>query len=226
MRLREIALGFGLLAAVGLAVACGDDGDDAGVVPTSTPPATSPTSEPESSPTPTAGQTPGTGFPTGIDSVDAIANAVSAGGTAAPLADLVLFRQVACEVPSGQGAGGPPPCREGEAAGTEVLVVLAASCEGFYAREDELQLQSIMLADPPLFGAFHISDGSQVATIWTDARYAVVLNRLGGGTGSQLAFTLFADDEGIVGYSAGCGETPEQYVELQGLTDAIIAPAE
>jgi hypothetical protein len=204
------------------AVACGDGGDGgAGGEATNTPAATS-TAAPESSPTADASPTPGAGAPTGIDSIDAIVESV-ASGSAAGLADLVLFQQVACETPSGQGPGGPPPCREGEAEGTEVLVVFGASCEGFYAREDELQFQGIALADPPLYGAFRVTSESPLSQLWPDD-YAVVLRRINPGGGDDLAFTLLADDQGIIGFSLGCGESPEQFVETQQLVDAIIAP--
>jgi hypothetical protein len=210
-----------------LAAACGGDGDDNGdTPPTSTPPAASPTNTPPpASPSPGAGETPGVGAPTGIDSVDAILEVVEGGGSLGALDDLVLFRQVACTTTTGQGPGGPPPCREGETEGMEVLVVFGASCEGYYAREDELPFQRVLLAEPPLYGVFR-TGASRLTTVWPDAEYAVVLGRAGGGEVADLAFTLFADDEGIVGFSEGCGETPEQYAQAQGLTDAIVPPSE
>ncbi len=176
---------------------------------------------PPGSPTPTAEASPTAGFPTGIDSVDAIADVADAGDARA-LEDLVLFRQVACTTTI-EGIGGPPRCREGEAEGTEVLAVFGASCEGFFAREDELRFQGIALSDPPIYGVFRM-EGSRAAAIWPDAKYAVVLSRVS--PNGPLAFTLFADDEGIVGFSLGCGEAPARYVEAQEFVRVIVAPAE
>jgi hypothetical protein len=159
--------------------------------------------------------------PTGIDSLDLIAQALREDG-ARGLADFVLYRQVACTATI-QGIGGPPECLEGEAEGTEVLAVFAASCEGYYARESDHLFSNVELASPALYGAYRIDASSPLRGPWPDAKYAVLLNSAlpGGGTG---VFALFADDEGIVGFSTGCGETPAQYADAQGLTDAIIAP--
>lgn len=225
MRLRQVAAGVGLALALAFAAACGgdDDENDDGAAATSTPPAPATRSPQTGSPTPGVSATPGSGLPTGIDSIDMIGEAVSDGDTDG-LSDLVLFRQVACTTVTGQGPGGPPACREGEAEGTEVLVVLGASCEGYYAREDELPFQRIALGDPAFYAAYRIDETSSIARGWPDAKYAVVLNRIGGGAVQELALAVFADDEGIVGFSEGCGETPAQWVVTQGLTDEIVAP--
>jgi hypothetical protein len=215
--MRRIAVALMSLAL--LAAACGGDDDPDSDAATATPVAASSTARPQASATPDADSTPDDA--TGIDSIDAVAHAVRKDGVRG-LADLVLYRQVACTT-TVEGIGGPPECLEGEAEGTEVLAVFAASCEGYYARESDVLFSNIELASPALYGAFRVGASSSLRRPWADATYAIILNRTlpGGGTG---VFALFADDEGIVGFSTGCGETPAQYAETQGLTDAIIAP--
>jgi hypothetical protein len=215
----RIAMALMSLALIAFAAACGGDDEPVSDAATATPIASSPTTRPEASATPDATSTPDDA--TGVDSIDAIAQAVRKDGVRG-LADLVLYRQVACTT-TAEGIGGPPECLEGEGEGTEVLAVFAASCEGYHARESDLLFSNIELASPALYGAFRVEASSPLRGPWADATYAIILNRTlpGGGTG---VFALFADDEGIVGFSTGCGETPELYVETQGLADAIIAP--
>jgi hypothetical protein len=205
--------------AAAFAVACGGGGDEGANPMTAPSSVASPTSEPEPTTTISAQPSPGS---TGIDSIDAIARAVRS-GNAQDIADLVVFRQVACTT-NIQGIGGPPACRQGEAEGTEVLVIFGASCEGYYARGDELPFRRVALGDSPLYAVFRIDAGTQLARTWPDAKYAVVLNRVVGEAAADLAFALLADDEGIVGFSESCGETPERWVAVQGLTDAVVAP--
>ncbi len=138
--------------------------------------------------------------------------------------ELARFSPVPCTT-SVEGIGGPPQCREGEANGTPVNVMLAAACEGYYVREGELPFETFALVatdGSPLYGIYRVTS-SNIAQGWPGATYVFVLRQQlpGGGEG---ALALFTDEISIVGFVQGCGETPQQWVETQGLTDVVIEP--
>jgi hypothetical protein len=209
------------------AIACGGD-DDEPDVPTAAASATvgaSATPDVEATqtaePQPTATATPTAG---GIDAIVAAARA----NDATALEALVVYAPVPCTTDV-MGVGGPPPCEPGEADGTPVDVVFATTCEGYYARESALNFNEIAFgvfgSGDALYGLYEIDPASQLARIeeWSAARYAVVMNRIGPAD-QNFAYVIISDGERIIGTAAGCGETPEEWVDFQGLSDAIAVP--
>jgi hypothetical protein len=237
---------------LGLAtVACGGDGDDgaddgeatAGVTgtrPSGTdePSGTSEpsgTEEPSGTGEPSATE-PASGTPQATNTRRPVLNPSATGVTAiiaaarsnnaTELEALVKYGPVPC-VPEPQGLGGPPVCREGEA--SPVDAVFATECEGYFARPGELNFDQITFGaasgGDALFGVYEIDPASQLARIeeWAGAQYAIVLNRTGPG-GRAAVYAIISDGELIVGVAAGCGETPEGWVEFQGLGAPVQVP--
>lgn len=209
------------VGALSMAVlACGGDNADDSAASTPTPPTSTSTTVPRATPTPDAAD--GT---TGIDIVDTIVRAVR-DGEYRVLDGLVQYETIGCT--NATGAGGPPKCGDGEAEGTPIKAVQAASCEYYYAREGELVFELVGYGSPQgdggvVHGVYRIGVSSDLLVYWPDAKYAVVLNRIGPADG-LFVFTVFADEDGIVGVTSGCGESPADWVEKYGLSDAIVAP--
>jgi hypothetical protein len=129
----------------------------------------------------------------------------ASGGDVAALRGFVRGTPTAC-VTVVDGIGGPPECRDGEAPGMEVNVVLVADCEGHMDRVEELAL--------PFY-----EDGVEFA----DA-YAIPdsFNIVGGDTmlvfrsalpdGEELGIAIVMDGGAITGFYNGCGQTVAQLV--------------
>ncbi len=215
-----------LISAIILAsalVACDDNDPDSGDEPTPAATATAPAAS-----TVTAGPqstaTPGDGLPPGLR---AIAAAARENGAAA-LEAFVRYEPVPCTT-TVEGIGGPPECQEGEAEGTPVDVVFATTCEGYYAREGALNFAEIAFgvfgSGDALYGVYEIDAASQLARIeeWPGAKYAIVLNRIGPAD-QNFVYVLISDGEAILGTATGCGETPEEWVDIQNLGALIFVP--
>ena len=182
--------------AAALAIASGCGGDDA---------------PPE--PTPDLGDLPSSG----VLAVDRVIAAVRANDASALQAQ-VRYTSVACAATPPQGAGGPPACIEGEPDGTEVDVFPAAQCEGFWQRPDGINVARWPFFGAELYAAYRTPAGGYPA-----GPYAVVFRRLDG-MSAGLGWMLIVSDDGITGVHFGCGETPEELLASQRLTDALIAP--
>jgi hypothetical protein len=221
----RFTLAVASILAAGALVACGgdDDGDEA--TATVTRPAPSSTREPDSTATPEPEQTATPGG--GATGLDAIVEAARANDGAA-LEALVRYEQVPCTT-TVEGIGGPPECEPGEADGTPVDVVFATNCEGYFARRGALNFDEIAFgvfgSGDPLFGVYTIDPASQLARIeeWADAEYAIVMNRIGPAD-QVFAYAIISDGEQIIGTAAGCGESPEEWVDFQGLGEPIEVP--
>ena len=76
-----------------------------------------------------------------------------------------------------------------------------------------------------LYGVYELDPASQLARIeeWPGAKYAVVLNRIGPAD-QNLVYVMISDGEAILGTATGCGETPEEWVDFQGLGVPVFAP--
>ena len=213
-------LTIGTIAAIlALAAAGCDDGDGGGTrTPTQPPSAGTPTAEPVETPAPEP-----TSGPSFTDLARIILR-VARDNRLDLIEELGRFSPVPCTT-SVEGMGGPPQCREGEANGTPVNVMLAAGCEGYYVREGELPFETFALVGTdgsPLYGIYRVTS-SNIVQGWPDARYAVVL-RQQAPPDRESVLALLTDDVSIVGFMQGCGETPQQWVETQGLTDVVIEP--
>ena len=217
-----ILLAAGVIAMT--AVACGDDDNTPDATATRPPstateePAPTATAEPDASPTPGA---------TGLDAIVAAAQA----NDAPALEALVRYEQVPCTT-TVEGIGGPPECEPDEPNGTPVDVVFATTCEGYFARRGALNFAEIAFGTAsaadglfPLHGVYEIDPASQLARIeeWAGARYAIVMRRIAPND-TTLAYVIISDGEQIIGTAAGCGETPEEWVDFQGLGDPIELP--
>lgn len=135
------------------------------------------------------------GVRTGVESLDAVLAAVEALDTGAIL-DLLSPREVPCSVDPSGGIPQPPLCREGEADGTPVPVILGIHCEGSYIRTDEVD-----------FGLLETARG-----VWGIARsdgdigpYQIVYLTDPAGPRGAMAHSVWVDDLGITAHGGGCG---------------------
>lgn len=223
---------FALLAVLALApaaLACnGDDGGDATATPRA--PATvartaggSPTAGVTADATSALTPQPGVSAvitPTedpAIELIDPVVNAVEAGDIPA-LEALLKLQPMEC-VATAQGAGGPPLCRAGEAAGTTVEVLPQSQCEGFFARRDELRFSENGVAGAKFYAVYRA-----VPALFPPGDYVVLFNReTQPGVLSALEFMV--DTQGrVVGVYYGCGLDAAGQAQQQRLTDAIVPP--
>jgi hypothetical protein len=220
MKLKFAALSlFAALAVVAFA-ACGDDGsDDSGATAT---PERTPTigSTAEPSPSPQTSPTPGGAGPTGVASVDEAIAAMTAGDLEA-IEGMFEFQPVACAVDV-MGAGGPPECEADEAEGTMVQVLPVAQCEGAYLREQDVFFAQRLRGQTMQFHTmFNAPEG-----LFPEGKYAVIFAYTRPERPDEtLALELMMDDTGVTGVNYGCGESPQQLIAAQGLTNGVVGPA-
>jgi hypothetical protein len=220
MKLKFAALSiFAALAVVAFAACGGDDGDDnsATATPERTPTAGG-TAVP--SPSPQTSPTPGGDGPTGVASVNEAIAAMTAGDFEA-VEGMFEFQPVACEIDV-MGAGGPPECEADEAEGTEVQVLPVAQCEGAYLREQDVFFAQRLRGQTVQFHTmFNAPDD-----LFPKGKYAVIFAYTRPEMPDQtLALELMMDDAGVTGVNYGCGESPQQLIAAQGLTNGIVGPA-
>jgi hypothetical protein len=196
---------FAALALTALATfACGGEDDNGGIPATPTPPVGSPTAPPE--------ETPGAGDAPAI--IGRIVDAVESGDPA-QLEALFVYQRIAC-VTASEGIGGPPLC-EGEPEGTLLSVAPMAACEGYYAREGALGLQTAVTGTATFNAAYAFAG----ADFWPDAAYGVVFALPQSGAGPQ-AFAVMASDDGAIGLLYGCGWTVQEFADLRDFGDVIV----
>ena len=155
--------------------------------------------------------------PTGVVSVDTALVALDAHDGRA-LATQVVLSGVACT--TADGVGGPPKCASGEANGTEVQVLAAAACEGYYLRPDEVEAA---LAN------FVTGNNVRVHSVYQQSvpdllpgDYIVLLTYVDQALAGTRARELFLTDAGITGVFLGCSTTVAQLQQDHGLTNPIL----
>jgi hypothetical protein len=145
---------------------------------------------------------------TSVPQVDAVVQAVLSGDQEA-LRGFVRYTAIPCTTGPLQ-FGGPPECRPGEPDGAIVDVILVASCEGHYIRQDGLEeaLTYLLAAKPNLYGVYQ---GSR-AEIAGD--YTVLFSVEGPEPGEVFGKALVINDDGAIDFiDFGCGESPEQLAQ-------------
>jgi len=185
-----------------LLAACG--GDDGGDEAT-----------PKASPSPTAAETDEAAAVVPVE-VQAIIDAALSGDQEELLA-LVQYTTIPCAA-TPEGIGGPPTCRQGEADGTPVEVLPVGTCEGELRRPDEIDDTPALLSDISLYAVYRWPAAQE-----PPGEYAAMFARTGP-TGEVLAVELVIEDGRLVRLKFGCGETPAQLAEFQGLDDVILPP--
>ncbi len=210
---RHIVIVVAVVAVLAAFTGCG--ADDA--KPSLTPVTTSAPSAPAATPAAPAA-TPRAGH-TGVASIDAAIDAMLITDLSA-LRAMIRFTPTPCVI-SPEGLGALPTCRPGEAEGTAVDVLPIAQCEGFFARPDELALDGVPSLAVRLYAVYRAP-----ADVFPPGKYFVLFSaRAPGAADAVRGFALVMTDDGITGIHFGCAQTPEQIVEFQRLTDAIVAPA-
>jgi hypothetical protein len=128
---------------------------------------------------------------------------------------LVVYATYPCA--AAMGSGGPPPCRPGEEEGTVVEAAPFASCEGEWMRRDEARATLRRFAGSAgyLYAAYEAAPA-----MYPRGEYALIFASdasAGRASGLELVLT----DQGITGLNFGCGQTPPQLAQLQGLSQPL-----
>lgn len=175
--------------------------------PTSTP---TPTSSPPSAhgtPTPPTGTVHPPDTRTGIEEVDAIIDAIVAGGIDARR-ELVQYTTTGCT--TALGLGGPPKCESGEVEGTLVEVFPFLRAEGEYVRRESIG-RVLRFAVEGLYAVYRVPDDAYEEEYWPAGEYGIVFTREEDG----LAVTVLVDGGGIVRIDFGwqVGDSPAMVIE-------------
>lgn len=141
------------------------------------------------------------------------------GGKSEALGKQAVFLTVECTV--AEGMGGPPKCESGQPEGTEVEVMPAASCEGFYIPHG---------SEGPTFASFLDGDVKLDALYRRDADdffpagYALLFSFSSSQFPDEHARALFLSDQGVTGLFFGCNHTIQQLQSAYTTGEAIWSP--
>jgi len=112
---------------------------------------------------------------TGIEEVDAIIDAIVAGGIDARR-ELVQYTTTGCT--TALGLGGPPKCESGEAEGTLVEVFPFLRAEGEYVRRESID-RVLRFAVEGLYAVYRVPDDAYEEEYWPAGEYGIVFTREG-----------------------------------------------
>ena len=146
----------------------------------------------------------------------------AASGDTARLVALAQYREVACT--TAQGAGGPPKCKPGEAAGTVYRVFATGACEGEWNTDASVVLTGLTKQSARLYAAVSVRTPTpDPDPSWPKGQHAVLLST---GQSSPAGVYYILDATGIVRahLTCGAGETPEQTLRNIGATAFLIPP--
>lgn len=117
------------------------------------------------------------------------------------LVALAKPQQVACT--TAQGAGGPPKCKPGEAAGTMTSMFPTGRCEGEWAADPKATITALMAQPVQLYAAVEVKGPTpDPEPFLPKGKYAVMFTT-NGGNPPGIYFIL--DDSNIVRAHALCG---------------------
>ncbi|MFA7297096.1 MAG: hypothetical protein WC211_07940 [Dehalococcoidia bacterium] len=173
-------------------------------------------------PTPTVAVTPGQPIPQVVQDV------VLAGVANEParMAALAKYQQVACT--TAQGAGGPPKCPPGTAAGTSMRVFATGACEGEWAEDAAGAIARLMARPLQLYAAAQVRVPSpDPEPIWPKGQYVVVFSASAPATGSPSTVYFVLDGANVLRAHATCDSAPGGEAALLrtlGVTSYLIAP--
>jgi len=185
-RFRALLPLIALLAAASL-VACNRGTPSATPTPSAT--ATTPSATATASASPTPPPTPTPIFPlvTGQPIPPIVAQVIAAvvGKQMPELAALVGYQQVACT--TAQGAGGPPKCKPGDAAGTVYRVFATGTCEGEWTTDGVAAVTGIVPALGQVYAAARIAAPTpDPEPYWPKGQSVVMFSGRGGDAGGYL----------------------------------------
>jgi hypothetical protein len=153
---------------------------------------------------------------TGVPAVDDAIAAIIAGDATA-LAEQAVFSQIGCT--NVDGLGGPPKCGPGQAEGTQLEVLPAAACEGYYLTSGEIagSFEAFVNADSKVHGIFR-SGG--IADFFSGS-YVILLDVNDPQYGGQLAREAYVSDKGVTGLFFGCGQSVQDLIAAHTLEDEL-----
>jgi hypothetical protein len=157
------------------------------------------------------------GSPSAPDSVQAAVDAIE-DGDADALASQARFTAIGCT--TADGLGGPPKCEPGQPEGTEVEVLPAAACEGYYikAGEEAGSFAGFIDGDIVLDSAFR-TNGNDLFPVGY-----ILLMTYSGSQFPEHARALFLDEDGVTGLFTGCMHTLDQLRSGWTVGEAVWMP--
>jgi hypothetical protein len=195
-----------------------------GAAPSPTPASPSATAEASPTPTPpaTPSVTPGQPIPQAIQDVVL----AGTGGEAARVAALAKYQQVACTTV--QGAGGPPKCPPGTAAGTSLRVFATGTCQGEWTEDAAGAITRLMARPLQLYAAAQLRIPlPDPEPGWPKGPYAVVFSASQPASGSPSTVYFILDGSNVLRAHAACDPAPGGEAALLrtlGVTGYLIAP--
>ncbi|MBI4928817.1 MAG: hypothetical protein HY835_13695 [Anaerolineae bacterium] len=127
---------------------------------------------------------------TGIALLDQIITAMQAGNSQ-ELAGLIIFEQAPCT--TGDGLGGPPKCREGEADANVIEVLPMLGSEGSFIRKGEVPAD-FLTGGYQLFAAYEVKADIVAEEYYPAGRWGLVFIQPSGAS----SITLRLNENGIV----------------------------
>lgn len=207
------------------AVACGGDADATEPPPTATHSPATPARPPDgATATPVTSPAAPTPAPraTGNPRIDTVLAAIQSHDANALAA---LAKTITAGCSTAQGAGGPPRCATGQAAGTIVTRFPFSSCEGEYldpASLGQFFAGSLTSNNPKVYAVASTKEPGTALAPQGD--YIVVLETKGA-QGNGGGRVLHLDAEGrIVSYWSGCGGTAQQLFEGRKGASVLLPP--
>ncbi len=117
------------------------------------------------------------------------------------LTALAKPQQVGCT--TAQGAGGPPKCKPGEAAGTVTSMFPTGRCEGEWTADPKAAITALMAQPVLLYAAVEVKGPTpDPEPFWPKGKYTVMLTTSGG---NPPGIYFILDDSNIVRAHALCG---------------------
>lgn len=173
-------------------------------------------------PTATPTVTPGQPIPQVVQEVVLAGTA----GEAARVVALAKYHQIACT--TAQGAGGPPKCPPGTAAGTSMRVFATGACEGEWTEDAAGAITRLMTRPLQLYAAAQLRIPSpDPEPYWPKGQYAVVFSASPPATGTPSTVYFILDGSNVLRAHAACDPAPGGEAALLrtlGVTGYLIAP--
>ena len=187
MNIRPLLLAVPLLATLVL-TGCNDRGAPTPSPTPITSPAASATGGSSATAAPVATLPLGTGG--AIPAIVTQVIAAVATGQADAVTTLLAYQQVGCT--TAQGAGGPPKCKPGDAAGTVYRVFATGTCEGEWVENAQTRIADLVAASGPMYAAVKVKAPSpDPEPYWPKGESLIYFRGKGGTPGTY--FIMSAD---------------------------------
>jgi hypothetical protein len=159
----------------------------------------------------------------GINVIDAFLDALATENVGAMLA-LVSYQEMGC-ILEAEGIGGPPICEEGEPEGTVLQVLLAASCEGYFMRRENVEQAFINLVGRD-WAVYSVTDPGEPDKLGlVQGSWQVILVDTSAAEDSfQRFLSPWFNEAGLAALFYGCAEPHPGDLERPGTNPDFLLP--